>query len=90
MITLKSSVNHEWPWAKRGDEAESVFQKTYPALHAHMAQYRDRLIARQDQGEFWWELRACSYWDKFYKPKFLMQRFAYYWVSTFVLRGRAA
>ena len=24
---------------------------------------------RGDKGEFWWELRACAYYEEFYKPK---------------------
>ena len=27
--------------------------------------YRERLIAREDQGKFYWELRSCAYYDEF-------------------------
>ncbi|HET6574990.1 MAG TPA: hypothetical protein VFG68_15395, partial [Fimbriiglobus sp.] len=37
------------------------------------AQYRAKLTKRQDQGEHWWELRACAYWDRFDKPKVMYQ-----------------
>lgn len=75
MIALKSSGNHDWPWAKAAAEAEAedLFRQAYPALHAHMAQYRAELTARQDQGEHWWELRACAYWDRFDQPKVMYQ-----------------
>jgi len=65
MLALKSSANHPWPWATAGEKAEAVFQKTYPAVYAHLNQFRAALIKRQDQGEHWWELRSCAYWDTF-------------------------
>ncbi|HVK09472.1 MAG TPA: hypothetical protein VM597_11910, partial [Gemmataceae bacterium] len=77
MIAMKSSGNHPWPWAEAGDDAEAIFAKTYPALHAHMTQYREQLTKRQDQGEHWWELRACAYWDAFDRPKVMYQDIAW-------------
>jgi hypothetical protein len=73
MLALKSSGNHPWPWANERRKAESVFASTYPAIHAHLNQYRDALKKRQDQGEYWWELRACAYWDRFDQPKVMYQ-----------------
>ena len=34
-----------------------------------MQAFRDRLIKRYDQGKYFWELRACAYWEEFEKPK---------------------
>ena len=74
MIAMKSSGNHPWPWAGRPtDEAEAVFRQTYPSLFAHFDGYRAQLTNRQDQGEHWWELRACAYWEAFDKPKVMYQ-----------------
>ena len=81
MIALKSSENHPWPWADSGEEAEAVFAKTYPALHAHMNQFRESLIKRQDQGRHWWELRSCAYWREFDRPKVVYQDIT--WRSQF-------
>jgi hypothetical protein len=69
MLAMQSSGNHDWPWSKAGDRAEAIFAVSYAALHTHLNQYRDALIKRQDQGDFWWEPRACAYWDKFDQPK---------------------
>jgi hypothetical protein len=33
---------------------------------------------REDQGKYWWELRACDYYDDFDKNKYLIQRIAFY------------
>jgi hypothetical protein len=73
MLAMKSSGNHPWPWAQAGDQAEAIFAATYPAVHAHLNQYREALIKRQDQGEHWWELRACAYWATFDRPKVMYQ-----------------
>jgi hypothetical protein len=73
MIALKSSGDHPWPWADAGDQAEQAFAKTYPAIHQHLNRFRNALVKRQDQGRYWWELRACAYWHKFDQPKLLYQ-----------------
>ncbi|NQV23792.1 MAG: N-6 DNA methylase [Rhodopirellula sp.] len=71
LLAIKSSGNHVWPWsnAPTDDEAEECFKSTYPAIHSHLTQFRDAAIARTDQGRFWWELRACGYWDELDLPK---------------------
>lgn len=43
----------------------------YPAIFAHLSQYEERLRARTDQGNHWWELRSCDYYDVFDKPKII-------------------
>jgi hypothetical protein len=75
MIVLKSSANHPWPWADATTEAaaETCFRTTYPVLHTHVRQFERDLRARTDQGRFWWEFRACAYYDKFDRPKIMYQ-----------------
>lgn len=78
MILLKSSDDYEWPWSSsEGAEAENTFAATFPALHRHLLQWKDRLIARADQGRFWWELRTCSYYEEFDRPKIVWQEIQY-------------
>ena len=43
--------------------------KRYPAIFAHLRQWQPQLAIRSDQGNHWWELRACDYYDVFEKPK---------------------
>lgn len=71
LITIASSTNREWPWsdARNDSEAEQIFAETYPAIYQHLRDYRERLIARDDQGVFYWELRSCAYYSEFGKPK---------------------
>jgi len=69
LLAIKSSANHRWPWSDAGDDAEDIFRASYPAVCGYLNEFRDRAIKRQDKGRFWWELRACAYWDAFDKPK---------------------
>ena len=70
LIIIESSENRTHPWSGKSDnEAEETFADTYPAIHAHLQAFRDRLIKRYDQGKYFWELRACAYWEEFEKPK---------------------
>lgn len=80
MIVIASSANRIWPWsqARTTDDAERLFGDAYPALHRHMVQHRDKLIARQDQGTFFWELRECAYYNSFMQPKIIYQVIQYY------------
>lgn len=79
MIALASSENVAWPWAGIDStrNAEAVFKREYPALHAHMKGRKARLEARTDQGAFWWELRSCAYYELFDKPKIMYMDMAF-------------
>jgi hypothetical protein len=52
-------------------DAWSWFSETYPAIAEHLSQYENKAKKRYDQGEYWWELRACDYYDEFEKPKII-------------------
>ena len=78
MIVIESSTNKEWPWseATNDSEAEQIFANTYPVIYQHLVGYRDKLITRDDQGRFYWELRSCAYYAEFEKPKIIYPHFA--------------
>ena len=73
MESRVNQVNREWPWsdARSDAEAERIFAKNYPAIHQHLNSYRERLIAREDRGKFYWELRSCTYYAGFAEPKII-------------------
>jgi hypothetical protein len=73
LINIPSSANRHWPWSdeKTETKARAIFKKTYPAIHAHLSQWEDKLIKRDDQGKFWWELRSCAYYQEFEQPKIM-------------------
>lgn len=90
LITIPSSANKEWPWsnAKTEKEARSLFNKTYPAIHRHLSQWSDKLIKRDDQGQFWWELRSCAYYEEFEGPKIIYPNITKTNVFAFDTTGR--
>lgn len=58
------------------EEAWRWIQHRYPAIARHLADFEERARKRYDQGEFWWELRACDYYEEFEKPKILYAEIA--------------
>ena len=72
LIVIESSENRAHPWSgESAEEAEAIFASKYPAIHAHFAPFRNRLVNRQDQGKYFWELRACKYWGEFERTKII-------------------
>lgn len=43
----------------------------YPSISLHLSQFREKAEKRFDQGDFWWELRACDYYDEFETVKII-------------------
>lgn len=58
-----------WTNQHRKGNAWNWFSTQYPAIANHLKQFEKEAIARGDKGEYWWELRACDYYDEFEKPK---------------------
>jgi len=69
---------------KRKDEKpEEFLRRKFPSLENHFNQilqkmqkgelnYKGKgLLNRDDQGDYWWELRDCVYYDEFEKPKII-------------------
>lgn len=84
LITIPSSDNTKHSWTGLPDaKAEAIFKTEYePIYDWWIAQnLRDRLIARTDQGRYFWELRSCAYYHAFEETKVFIpaieQRVAY-------------
>ncbi|HVA11208.1 MAG TPA: Eco57I restriction-modification methylase domain-containing protein, partial [Candidatus Dormibacteraeota bacterium] len=43
----------------------------YPAIYKHLHGYEAQLEKRYDKGDHWWELRHCSYYADFERPKII-------------------
>jgi hypothetical protein len=43
--------------------------KHYPKIALHLAPFEKDAKKRCDKGDYWWELRACDYYEEFEKPK---------------------
>ncbi|GAA4355998.1 hypothetical protein GCM10023185_19370 [Hymenobacter saemangeumensis] len=73
LITIPSSENAKHTWSGKTIEiAEQVFAKEYPAIATHLKAFRHQLMARSDQGNYYWELRSCGYWNAFEQHKIII------------------
>ncbi len=54
---------------KKQGEPFRVLKSKYPAIAKYLLKFEIKLQARQDKGDYWWELRACDYYDHFARPK---------------------
>ena len=87
-----------WTNKHRGREnPEEFFRKTFPALYNHFMRFVSvkrkgkGLFDRDDQGDYWWELRPCDYYPEFEKEKIVFNKttkgdyaFAYDFQKCFV------
>ena len=64
---------------RKGKPPDRFFKETFPALYQHLFSYAKRqsrgkgLLGRDDQGDYWWELRDCDYYSEFEKEKIVWQ-----------------
>lgn len=52
-------------------KARERISKDFPEIFKHLLKFEERAKKRYDQGEFWWELRNCAYYELFEKPKII-------------------
>jgi len=55
-------------FSNRDDKWEAV-QEELPAIADYLSKYKKAAKKRYDQGEYWWELRACAYLESFEEEK---------------------
>lgn len=73
---------------KGGKKPWDFLKSRLPAVAKHLEQFKIAAEKRDDQGDYWWELRACDYYAEFEKPKMLLPD-----ISTrgnFALDGKGA
>lgn len=58
------------------DDAWEWMSKSYPAIARHLLPFKEAAEKRTDKGDYWWELRACDYYDAFEKPKIIIPTIA--------------
>ena len=56
-------------------EAWNFIKNEYPSVANWLEPFAEKGRARTDKGDYWWELRACDYYDEFAKPKIMYQKF---------------
>lgn len=68
-ISNRTEVNEE--------EAEKLISRKIPSIYKYLTSFKGvpsrgkGLTKRDDQGDFWWELRACDYYNEFEKTKII-------------------
>ncbi len=75
LIVIPSGWTNE---NRNKEDAEIFFKNTFPAVYNHFKEIANNqsskgkgLYNRDDQGQYWWELRSCSYMDEFLKEKII-------------------
>ena len=53
-----------------------AFTAHYPAVANYLLPFAEKAESRTDKGNYWWELRACDYYNEFEKPKIIIPTFA--------------
>ncbi|MEP0862612.1 MAG: class I SAM-dependent DNA methyltransferase, partial [Ignavibacterium sp.] len=59
---------------RRKENAKDFFEKMFPTLMNYLKPFESKAKKRDDQGDYWWELRACAYYPEFEKEKVVWQR----------------
>ena len=69
-------IESRWTNKNRNKKAPEVFFKeSYPGVYKHLKTFESTkgkgkgLYNRDDQGDYWWELRDCDYYPEFEKEK---------------------
>lgn len=53
-------------------DKQKWFQNNFPNLFNHLKAFETAAKKRTDQGDYWWELRACDYYEEFSKTKIML------------------
>ena len=67
---------------RKSENAEKYFEKSYPGVYQHLVSFKKStgkgkgLVKRDDQGDYWWELRDCDYYPEFEKEKIIYKDIA--------------
>ncbi len=69
------------------EKAENELFKLLPSLMNYLLPFKAKAKKRDDQGDYWWELRHCAYYSEFEKEKVVWQELAQGAQFTFDSRG---
>lgn len=71
LILFRRGDTKNWFGTLNEDEAWNKIKSTYPAIANWLLPFEDAARKRGDKGEYWWELRACEYYDRFEEDKII-------------------
>ncbi|MBY5959439.1 Eco57I restriction-modification methylase domain-containing protein [Membranicola marinus] len=72
LILFKTGITKKWFGDLNKSDAWNKLQEKFPAICAHLQSFEKKAKARYDQGDYWWELRSCDYYDEFEKEKVML------------------
>lgn len=70
----KGYTKSRWNVQSEEEGWNYIFQ-SYPAIAKWLEPFAEKGRKRTDKGDFWWELRACDYYDRFENNKIIYQVF---------------
>ena len=71
MIIFKCKSTKERFGDLEEEAAKEKMVNEFPEIFHHLLPYEEMAKKRYDQGEYWWELRNCAYYDLFKQPKII-------------------
>lgn len=71
LVLFRNGDTRSWFGALSEAEAWAKLSEKYPAVCTYLLPYQEKAKARYDQGHYWWELRACDYYEEFEQKKIL-------------------
>jgi type II restriction/modification system DNA methylase subunit YeeA len=66
VIVIPAGWTNENRWKQN---AKEFIQEQFPSLITYLKAFEAKAKKRDDQGDYWWELRACAYYPEFEKEK---------------------
>ncbi|QKZ14396.1 class I SAM-dependent DNA methyltransferase [Spirosoma sp. KUDC1026] len=66
LILLEKGVTNR---KRKGEDADIWLKTTYPPIYEWLKPFENKARIRADKGEYWWELRACDYYNEFETKK---------------------
>jgi len=72
LILLKYGDTKKWFGELSEMDALDRMLRTFPSIMQHLMQFEVKVKARYDQGQYWWELRFCDYYEEFEKEKIII------------------
>ena len=72
LILIKAGDTKKWFGDLNEEEAWEKVEEKYPAVMRYLKDFEVKAKARYDKGNYWWELRACDYYDNFEKEKIIL------------------
>jgi hypothetical protein len=72
LILIRNGDTHKLFGKQEEHNAFINIREKYPAVMQHLVNFKMKAKKRYDQGKFWWELRACDYYQEFEKEKIML------------------